>query len=158
MDIDQIIKSFRLNNGFGQDEIEAVRSNQELRTALVAHFKTERDRPFALALLNTFIELRKDPENEIPIEDLMLAGFLLGAHGHVEDSLKIWEAKQVDFDTYCGLDIQLVAFAGVDKTISFLQTQTSDEAGEALKYILICLEAGDFNNLKGYYDETHWWI
>jgi hypothetical protein len=85
-------------------------------------------------------------------------GFILGMHGMVEDSLKVWEAKSVDFDTYCGLDIQLVPFAGVAETVSFLQTQRGTEAKKALEYVLACLKAGDFDNLEAYYNETPLWI
>lgn len=158
MDVETLIENFRTRRNFSNDEILAIRTDRTLRADLVNHFRRTRDKPFALALLDTFIEMRKDPMSEISIDDLMLASFLLGRHGQVEDSLKVWEAKRVDFDTYCGVDIQLVPFAGVDRTISFLQTQTEEEAKEALKYVLACLKAGDFDDLEQYYEETPWWV
>lgn len=158
MDTETLIENFKTRHNFADNEISAIQTDKTLRKELVNHFKVNRDRTFALALLDTFIELRKDPNNEVSIDDLMLASYILGMHRQVEDSLKIWEAKRVDFDTYCGVDIQLVPFAGVDKTVSFLQMQNDDEAKEALKYVLACSKAGDFDDLEEYYNETPWWI
>lgn len=158
MEIETIIKNFKTRHIFSDHEISAIQTDQTLRAELVNHFRVNRDRTFALALLDTFIELRKEPKNEVSIDDLMLASFIIGMHGKVEDSLKIWEAKTVDFDTYCGVDIQLVPFAGVNETVSFLQAQNDDEAKEALKYVLACSKAGDFEDLEEYYNETPWWV
>jgi hypothetical protein len=158
MNLQTLLQSFKTSHTFSDDAIIAIRTDDTLRADLVQHFRTQRDRPFALALLNRLIELRKDLSNEISMYDLMLASFLIGRHGQVEDSLKIWEAKRVDFDTFCGVDIQLVPFAGVDKTIAFLQTQADDEAKKALEYVLGCAESGDFDDLEEYYNETPWWL
>lgn len=158
MDTQTLIKNFKTRYNFSDNEISAIQTSRTLRADLVNHFRVNRDREFAIALLDTFIKLRKEPKNEVSIDDLMLASFILGMHEEVEDSLKIWEAKRVDVDTYCGVDIQLVPFAGVDNTISFLQTQNDDEAKEALKYVLACSKAGDFDDLEEYYNETPWWI
>src|SRR5687768_5891680 len=128
MDIETLLEKYNTRHNFSDEEISAIRTEPTLRASLVNYFRVNRNRAFALALLDTFIELRKDPVNEVSIDDLMLASFILGMHEKVEDSLKIWEAKRVDFDTYCGVDIQLVPFAGVDETVSFLQTRNDDEA------------------------------
>ncbi len=63
------------------------------------------------------------------------------------------ECKNNDFDTFCAVDIQLAVFAGVAETIAYLETQNADEAKEALKYILKCNTAGDFENLASFYDK-----
>jgi hypothetical protein len=154
MEISEFIEKATTQHSFSEVEILQIRTNKILRTELVTYFNTNRHRQFALTLIDNFIELRKNPENEISIDDLMLASFILGRHGQVEDCLKIWEAKTVDFDTYCGVDIQLVPFAGVEKTISFLKTETHKEAKEALEYVLGCLKAGDFDDLEVYFNET----
>jgi hypothetical protein len=158
MNIETLIENFKTRHYLSDDEISAIQTDRTLRGGLVNHFRINQNRTFALALLDTFIELRKDPKNEISVDDLMLASFILGMHGKVEDTLKVWRAKRVDFDTYCAVDIQLVPFAGVDNTISFLQRQNDDEAKEALKYVLACSKAGDFDDLREYYSETPWWI
>jgi hypothetical protein len=159
MNTQDLIQRFKTHHTFSDDEILAIRTDETLRADLVQYFRTHHDRPFALALLNRLIELRKDTSNEISMYDLMLASFLLGTHGQVEDCLKVWEAKRVDFDTYCGVDIQLVPFAGVDQTIAFLQTQTdNEEAKKALKYVLECAKCGDFDDLEAYNNEITLWL
>jgi hypothetical protein len=93
-------------------------------------------------------------------ETLMLSAYLLGLHQNVEDCLKIWKSKTTDFDTYCGFDIQLVVFAGVEKTIEYLKTNKSEESEDALKYIKECQKSGDFDEIEDYFSETElpWFI
>lgn len=79
-------------------------------------------------------------DNEI----LKLSCAQLFALGHVEDSLLIWQAKQSNFDAACYLDIQLLCGAGFEETKAFLSNQDTPEAREALKYLLECEKAGDF--------------
>ena len=88
----------------------------------------------------------------------MLACYILGKHGQVEDCMKVWETKQIDFDTYCYVDIQLVPFAGIQETIEYLETQNSEEAKKALEYVVACSEAGDFDDLEQYFKETPWYV
>lgn len=158
MDIGILIEKFKSTNSFSDDDLLEIRATRALRLDLIEYFKVGKDRHFALSLLDKFIELRKDPKNEISIDDLMLAGFIVGMHKHVEDSLKIWEAKRVDFDAYCGVDIQLLPFAGVEQTIIYLKTQTGTEAKEALAYVTACADGGDFDELEGYYNSLPWWV
>ncbi|NHA05947.1 hypothetical protein G7092_19205 [Mucilaginibacter sp. HC2] len=135
MNIDTILNDFHQTNNIGEETINHIKNDPELRAALVNYFKQQHDREFAIKLLDTFIEIRKQPNGDMPAEDLMLASYILGLHGHIEDCLKIWEAKYADFDTYCGFDTQLVMFAGLHETIQFLETQTNDSAQKALEYI-----------------------
>lgn len=60
MDAQILIKNFRTRFTFTNDEILAIQTDRTLRADLVNHFRAKRDRTFALALLNKFIELRKD--------------------------------------------------------------------------------------------------
>jgi hypothetical protein len=110
--------------------------------------------------LNTFIELRKDPSKEIYGEDLMLGCYIVGLHRQIEDCLLIWKAKNVDFDSYCSVDIPLVVFAGVEPTSSYLQNVNNEEAKAALEYVQSCSKAGDFDNLDEYFspNKLPWWI
>lgn len=84
-------------------------------------------------------------ENREDNEILKLSCAQLFAIGQVEDSLLIWRAKQSDFDAACYLDIQLLCGAGLEQTKAFLSNQDTPEAKEALKYLLECEEAGDFD-------------
>jgi hypothetical protein len=154
MNVEQLIQNVRSNKSLSKDEILAIRNDQQLRADLVNLFQTNPDRRITLALLNEFIELRKDPDSIIYIEELMLASFLVGMHGHVEDCLKVWEAKNADFDAYCGLDGELILFSGIDETISFLKSQTSDEAQKALEYVT----GFDAEEVSEYFSKTPWWV
>src|SRR5687768_6595881 len=116
MDIKAILDGFHKNKEISDEITDSIQIDNKLRIAFLNHFRQNNDREFALALLDTFISIRKDPNGEMPAENLMFACYILGLHNQIEDSLKIWEAKNVDFDTYCGLDIQLVPFAGVEET------------------------------------------
>ncbi|HEY8916631.1 MAG TPA: hypothetical protein VIM87_09340 [Chitinophaga sp.] len=158
MDAETLINNFKKSLTFSDKDIIAIQTDNTLRAGLISFFRSHHDRNFSLTLLDKLIELRREPRHEISIDDLMLASFIIGMHGQVEDCLKVWKAKRVDFDTYCGVDIQLIPFAGVDKTITFLRTQTDNEAKKALEYILACSEAGDFDDLDEYYNQTPWWV
>jgi hypothetical protein len=69
---------------------------------------------------------------------------LLFASGHVEDSLAIWRAKRASFDAGCSIDVQLLCGAGFDATLRYLGGVDSEDAREALAYILSCEATGDF--------------
>lgn len=156
--IKALLNACEKNNSVTKQALRDISVSAGLRKELVRYFKTSQHRQFATILLDGFARLRKEPENEISIEDLMLACYLLGKHNHVEDCLKIWEAKETDFDSYCGIDIQLMMFAGVSKTIAFLESQTSELAQRALKYVKDCDRAGDFTELDVYFNEEPWWL
>lgn len=160
MDIKTILDDFHKDKIISDETIDSIQNDDELRIAFVNHFRQHKDREFALALLDTFISIRQDPNGEMPAENLMFACYILGLHNQIEDSLKIWEAKNADFDTYCGLDIQLVPFAGVKETIAFLKTQTSEEGKKAFDYVSKCSECGDFDELDEYFSKEAlpWWI
>jgi hypothetical protein len=69
---------------------------------------------------------------------------LLFAARHVEDSLAIWRAKRASFDAGFSIDVQLLCGAGFDATLRYLREVDSEDAREALAYILECEAAGDF--------------
>ena len=158
MTVKEILDGFHEENAITTETIKAIQNDNLLRANLVNYFRTNRNREFTLALLNKFIAIRILADNEelsngiMPMEDLMLSCYILALHNHTEDALKIWEAKYADFDTYCGLDGQLIVFAGVKETIAFLEKQTTEEANKALKYII---DHGDFDDLEEYYSPNN---
>jgi hypothetical protein len=160
MEIETLIDKYSQRKQISEDEIQQIRANRELREGLCSYFREHKNRDFAIELLNTLIFLRKDPEKKISIDDLMLASYILGFHQQIKDSLLIWKAKNVDFDSYCGFDIQLIPFAGPIETINYLQSVNTIEATEALQHITACLNGGDFDSLKEYYslDNLPWWV
>lgn len=160
MHVEDLVTNYSQTKTMSENDVEQIRTDGELRSSLCRYFGVNRNREFALDLVNTFIGLRKDPEKGILMDDLMLACYILGLHQQIADCLLIWEAKNVDFDTYCGVDIQLMAFAGVAPTICYLQTLDSEEAQNALKYMTACFNGGDFDNLEYYFspDNLPWWV
>lgn len=159
MTIETRLGSFLLEGVINAEIIAAIQNDNALRKDLIHYLRQNPNRKFALALLNEFIRLRKLPKEILPAEDLMFACYILGVHNQIEDCLKIWEAKNADFDTYCGLDVQLIAFAGVEETIVFLKGEAGVESDEALEYISECMAAGDLNHLDTYFSvETLPWF
>ena len=156
MKTEDLINELSQTNTLSKDTIQEFEENSNLRLDLIQHFNENKNRDFALNLLAVLSELRRDPDEEISGDSLMLACYILGKHNQIEDCMKIWETKQIDFDTYSYIDIQLVTFLGVKATIEYLETQTSEEALVALQYITACEEAGDFDDLEEYFSDTPW--
>ena len=161
MEVSTILQHFHTNSTISEEVVSLILDDDNnLCSKLIYHFYINKDRDFALSLLNKFISIRENPDGEMPAENLMLACYILGQHQQIEDCLKIWEAKNVDFDTYCGLDIQLVPFAGVSETMAYLKNQNSPESIKALEYVEGCSECGDFDNLDEYFSKNKlpWFI
>ncbi|NIG54063.1 hypothetical protein [Chitinophaga sp. Cy-1792] len=158
MSIEDFINRYQQTNTLTAAEAKEV-CEEPLRQLLFDYFKTHKNRNFALALLNRLIELRKDPDNLVSGDDLMLACYILGQHKQVEDCLLIWKAKRTDFDSYCYIDGQLIAFMGAQPTIDFLKTVNSEEAADALFYTTGCVESGDYDSLDEYYSRnSYYWL
>jgi hypothetical protein len=158
MHTQDIISELTLSGKLSTDTIREIEENGSLRQDIVEYFNKNRNRKFCLEFLNVLSELRKNSDVGLSGDSLMLACYILGKHSHIEDCLKIWETKRLDFDTYCSIDIQLVAFAGAQETIEYLKNQTSEEAKAAAEYMIGCSKAGDFKDLETYFNETPWFV
>jgi len=110
---------------------------------------TDRDRPLIHYLLEQEILYHRALPGGV-YESIKLCAYLLFRLGHVEDSIKIWRAKATNFDTHCGVDVQLLVAAGVEATLTWLKQQDSEDAQHASSWIAGCAETGDFRNLEGY--------
>jgi hypothetical protein len=158
MQTEEIINELKQLGELSPETIQKIEENRSLRIDLVEYFDKNKNREFALEFLTLLIKLRKNSVIGISGDSLMLACYILGKHNQIEDCLKIWDAKRIDFDTYCYVDIQLLPFAGVKKTIEYLKNQTSEEAKQALEYVIECSEAGDFEDLETYFNKTPWFV
>ena len=158
MQTEEIINELKQLGDLSPETIQEIEENRNLRIDLVEYFDKNKNRKFALEFLTLLTKLRQNPDIGISGDSLMLACYILVKHNQIEDCLKVWEAKRIDFDTFCYVDIQLVAFAGVQQTIEYLKTQTSEEAKQALEYVIECSEAGDFEDLETYFNETPWFV
>ena len=157
MTAEQLLNEFKENNSLSTATIEYLDTDEKIGKELVFYFRKNKNRDLALHLLEKAIEIRSQPyPNGYDMSGviLMLFSYILGMHKNMEDCLKIWEAKTVDFDTFCLVDIQLVVFAGLEETIAFFKSQESDESKDALKYVEECKEAGDFENIENYFSEV----
>lgn len=152
-----IIDHFNQQRCIPAEDITWMISNKRV---ICDYFVSYRNRDFAIALLAAIVDLRQSPESEIYIEDIMFACLLLTLHKHVEDCLLIWAAKNTDFDTYYGVDIQLVPFTGVSATITYLKDSDDPEAIKALEYIGECNDGDEFEDLESYYSNVflYWWL
>ncbi|MEU7979671.1 hypothetical protein AB0B63_14170 [Micromonospora sp. NPDC049081] len=68
--------------------------------------------------------------------------------GQLSDVLVIWQAKESSWDAHCSIDVQLLCGAGLDATKAHLKAEGSEDAAEALRYLLDCEAAGDFDNFS----------
>jgi hypothetical protein len=110
------------------------------------------DRPLARHIIKLDITSRRDETSGMS-DELRLSALLLYKIGNVEDAPLLWEAKTVNFDTFCGLDIQLLVGAGVDETLAYLNGLGDEESLKASEYIEDCRGTGDFDHLDGYAEE-----
>ena len=156
----KLLENFQNSHSISDEFVESIENDRSLRIELVNYFRNNADREFVIALLDKMISFRKDRDKGISGDSIMLSCYLLGLHHNIEDCLRIWSAKTTDFDTFCYVDIQLVPFAGLDETISYLKKVNSDNANDALKYLLECKASGDFDNLNSYYakDALPWYV
>ena len=116
MTIQNIIDSYTDKQVLTDEQITSILS--DLRNETVKYVRQNKNRSFSIQLLNQIIAKRKDIDNEIgSIDNIMFSCYLIALCGQLEDSLLVWQAKKVDFDTYCGVDIQLTVFSGVSKTV-----------------------------------------
>lgn len=155
MNAEAIIQEFDQTQTFNRETILAIENHEYIGRELVQYFLENKNREWALGFIKKAVEIRSEPYPkgyDVGAETMMLSGYILGLHQNIEDCLEIWNAKTVDFDTFCAFDIQLVVFAGLEPTIAYLKQQHSEMAEKALQYIQDCKKAGDFDDLDEYYD------
>ncbi|WP_441248741.1 hypothetical protein [Kitasatospora sp. McL0602] len=68
--------------------------------------------------------------------------------GGLDDVLLVWSAKTASFDSDCSIDIQLLCGAGLPETKAWLAARSTPEAGEALRRLLDCEAADDFEGFS----------
>ena len=159
MTVNTLISTYNKTGKFDKELVKYVLEYG--REELISEVASKPNRKFALDLLDKVIEERQNEDYEIGTGDnIMLASYLVGLHKQVEDSLAIWNAKRIDFDSYCYVDIQLVVFAGIDKTLNYLEGSDKEDSTEAIEYIKGCHEAGDFDELEDYFSmkKLPWWV
>lgn len=109
------------------------------------------DGPLLRDLLRKEMTYRKNRPDGGFYENLYWCAFLLYRVGDVRDVELLWQAKNVDFDTGCGFDVQFLAGAGLDETVRYLQMKPDMDSAAALEFVLKCKESGDFDDLETWF-------
>jgi hypothetical protein len=129
---------------------DTIDQNEETREQVCIALNQEllpQDHTFTCYLLEQEIALHR-AANDTLFDTLKRCAYLLYRRGHVEDSQLLWEAKNVHFDAYAGLDIQLLIGAGFDATIAYLKGQP--DSAKEIEYLEACQRAGDFDDMESY--------
>ena len=76
--------------------------------------------------------------------------FMLYNLAETSDIEQLWLAKNSNFDTYCGIDIQLVAVPDIDEALEYLKGIDDEWAGKAFEKLTSSLYHGDIDEKKYY--------
>jgi len=161
MNFEKIVTWFSAESTLPNEQVNSILTDDGLRSYAVKYLRQNPNREFAKAILEKVLRKRRNQDFEMGTNDnIMFSCYLVGLHINVEDSLIVWQAKNVDFDAYCGVDVQLLAFAGVDNTLKYLKALDTEESRKAIDYIVKSKEAGDFDDIESYFSEEQqpWWI
>ena len=89
------------------------------------------DRDLALYITKLYIKFYTEEPNEFDYDwndPFRMCGLLLYKIGNVEDSLLLWQIKEIDMDTAGGLEVQMLTGAGVDETIAYSKSLKTEFA------------------------------
>ena len=95
------------------------------------------DRELVRYITKLYIKFYKEP-NGLDydwLDPFRLCGLLLYKIGNVEDSVLLWQVKELDFDTAAGLEVQMLTGAGVDETIAYLKSLNTKFTSDAAHLI-----------------------
>lgn len=99
-------------------------------------------------LLGVQIRLEQRAQGEGDTELMKLCCVQLFNAGDLDDVLLIWRAKTAGMDADCSIDIQLLCGSGLSGTKAYLSSQHLPEAEAALRRLLACEQAGDFEDFS----------
>jgi hypothetical protein len=161
-----LLAAYETTGQLSEQALAEIMNEEDDSAAGLRLYRCYRQRPniaFARALLTTLSTRYVHAYTHggpATTQGLRLAGYLIGLHGDVGDALTLWRTKQLTFDTACEFDIQLVAFAGIDHTLAYLQTLSDPDAAAAVDYLQRSKAAGDFDGLEEYFspDNLPYWI
>ncbi|MFD3929442.1 hypothetical protein [Streptomyces sp. NPDC058614] len=99
-----------------------------------------------LLTVRTLLEKRAQGDGDTEL--MKLCCVQLFNAGVLDDVLLIWQAKSASMDAGCSIDIQLLCGSGLDRTKAYLSSQGLPEAEAALRRLLRCEAAGDFEDFS----------
>ncbi|GAB7109868.1 hypothetical protein JCM4814A_81830 [Streptomyces phaeofaciens JCM 4814] len=99
-------------------------------------------------LLRAHIQRERQAQGGGDTELMKLCCVQLFNAGSLDDVLLIWKAKSASMDAGCSIDIQLLCGSGLGATKAHLSSQRLPEAEAALRRLLDCEKAGDFEDFS----------
>lgn len=131
MNVDELVERFGLH--------PAGTDLAEIRRILISHTMRER-------------QAQGDGDTEV----MKLCSLMLFNAAEPADTLLIWWAKESSMDSSSAIDVQLLCGRGLAATKAHLESETTDQAAEALDYLRACEAADDFEEftVEGY---SSWW-
>jgi hypothetical protein len=132
----------------GEDDLTdpAIRKARLLAIAPTRD-SARRSHALLLKLLGREREYRSGDGAQEYFENLYWCAFLLYLVGDVRDAVALWDAKETNFDTHVGFDVQNLVGAGVRPTLDHLGAVGATQAHE---YVRKCQASGDFDDLAGW--------
>jgi hypothetical protein len=160
MNAQELIYSWASTSDFSDNQMSLLFDDRKLKIEMIDYLKNNPNRKLTHDLLEKVLSKRREQSEIGSGDNIMYASYLVGLNRFVEDSLLIWRAKNVDFDAFGYIDVQLVVFAGIDKTIDFFDSLATEESTKAVEYLKECREAGDFESIDEYFSDEQlpWWI
>ena len=161
MTVKEIINTYSIKSKLTIKQVEMILNNENLRIETISFLRENPNQQFANDFLSLLIYERKKENFELSnSENLMYGSYIVWLKKDVTNSELIWKAKNVDFDMYCGLDVQLIVFAGFEKTIQYFKSLDTIESKKAIEYLKESNEAGDFYDIENYFspEKKPWWI
>lgn len=158
METNNFLAEYLINKNRLLPEMKEMIKNPSFRASLYKELNTSFDRKYHSLLCELLKEemIYRANEDEDDggeyFEGIYWCSLFLYKIGKVEDVNILWKAKNIDFDTFCGFDVQFLVGAGVDKTIEYLQSKTDEDSKKALDCILKCKNADDFSYLDKWYE------
>ncbi|MFJ5985082.1 hypothetical protein [Lentzea sp. NPDC092896] len=117
-------------------------------------------RPDDLPLLRFLAEQEALCRSNAPFqgigEEAQLAGFLLAAHGQVEDVWRQHAIKRANFDTWCGYDQEHVFAAGAEATVAYVRASDHPDRDEVLEFLLD--RDVDDEDVRAWLESRHEWF
>lgn len=157
MNAAEFIKRYTEQGYAASDEAVARLADASFREEIYRHLHSSvspSDGVLLQELLIQEISARRKHSDDEFHENLYWCAFLLYQVGDVQDIELLWEAKNIDFDTACGFDVQFLVGAGVEATIQYLRERENSDAKAALDYMVAYNDASDLGSL----DECYQWL
>ncbi len=147
-----LIKEFETTGEVKNSEFEKLLiNNEEKRKEIVDFIKNYTHESFSRYLLKKAIAYRKGKIGTCGCmcEDLLMFSFFVSKNGTAIDFDLIMEAKNTDFDTWCGFDGEMIFYTfGFEKTRAYLKQNIDKFSENTVDYFLDFTEEYLYNDIN----------